>query len=272
MMLRIYLPSCAILLALVLGCTSEPPAKPAANANVAAAKPTGDSPATTTSPAPAATTAPSIAPAGDKTPPLDGGTVQSTLPQGWSFLPRSNDYLFAAYYEDKAGVPRLVLRKSAADGLPTTTAGDSADKLVDKVLSEVENGNEAAVTKVDLAGKWYVRYQKAMRFRSQSARGVFMETVQGGNRYTIELLTYTDDKDKYIPALYRFAADLTVQGDEEAPMESKASDVNDSDAAEKPADGDKPEAEKPEADKAEGDKPGSPESSGEVSESKEDAS
>ncbi|MBI1249690.1 hypothetical protein GC197_17835 [bacterium] len=267
MMLRVSLPSCAILLAMVLGCTSEPPAKPPTNgSNANAANSSGDGSAQATA------SAPSLAPAGEKTPPLDGGKVQSTLPEGWSFLPRSNSYLFAAYFEDKAGVPRLVLRKSDADGLPATTSGETADKLVDKILSEVKNGNEAAVTKVDLGGKWYVRYEKVMRFQSQSARGVIMETVQGGSRFTIELLTFTDDKDKFIPALYRFAAELTVQNDEAAPMESK-----DSDAADKPADGDKAEADKTDGEKAAGDKPeadkpDSPEGSGDENESKDASS
>lgn len=202
MMLRMSLVSCAVLLLTALGCTSEP-ATPAASGDNAA------------SPKPAAAAAKpakvSLAPAGEATPPLDGGRVQSNMPEGWKFLPRSNDYLFAAYYEDKGGIPRLVLRESDAGGLPETTSAESAKPLVSKVSEEVGAGKDAAMTVVNIGDAWFVRYEKAMKFRSLEANGVFLETVRSGKRFSIELLVYTIDKEKFLPALYRFAADLKVE-------------------------------------------------------------
>ncbi|QDU73362.1 hypothetical protein Pan97_03320 [Bremerella volcania] len=212
MMLRMSLVTCAVLLLAALGCTSEPtPPAPAGGGSAASPKPTGG----------AAAPKVSLAPAGEATPPLDGGRVQSNMPQGWKFLPRSNDYLFAAYYEDKGGIPRLVLRESDAGGLPETTSADSAKQLVAKITEEVGADKDAAMTVVNIGNNWFVRYEKAMKFRSLAASGVFLETVRSGKRFSIELLTYSVDKEKFLPGLYRFAADLKVEATEEpeAPKE-----------------------------------------------------
>lgn len=204
MMLRMSLLACAVILFAVLGCTSEssPPAT-SGGGNAVSPKP---------APAPAAKV--SLAPAGEATPPLDGGRVQSNMPEGWKFLPRSNDYLFAAYYEDKGGIPRLVLKEADAGGLPETTSADSAKQLVAKITEEVGADKDAAMTVVNIGNSWFVRYEKAMKFRSLAASGVFLETVRSGKRFSIELLTYSVDKEKFLPGLYRFAADLKVEAAE----------------------------------------------------------
>lgn len=227
MMLRMSLVTCAVLLVTALGCTSEAPA-PAPSGGGGAAPP---------APAPVKAPKVSLAPVGEATPPLDGGRVQSNMPEGWKFLPRSNDYLFAAYYEDKAGIPRLVLREADAGDLPQTSSADSAKQLVAKITEEVGSDKDSALTVVNIGDSWYVRYEKAMKFRSLAANGVFLETVRSGKRYSIELLTYSVDKEKFLPALYRFAADLKVEAAEEpaAPEEEKASDEPAESTEEKPA-------------------------------------
>ncbi|WP_207394708.1 hypothetical protein [Bremerella alba] len=207
--------SCAMLLLATLGCTSEPSA-PATTGGGSAASP---KPAASTAKSPKV----SLAPAGEATPPLDGGRVQSNMPEGWKFLPRSNDYLFAAYYEDKAGVPRLVLREVDAGDLPETSSTDSAKMLVTKITEEVGSDKDAAMTVVNIGDSWFVRYEKAMKFRSLAASGVFLEAVRSGKRYSIELLTYSVDKEKFLPALYRFAADLKVEAAQEAEAASEPS-------------------------------------------------
>ena len=203
MMLRMSLLACAVFLFAALGCTSEPtPPVNSGGGNAASPKP-----------APAAKV--SLAPVGEATPPLDGGRVQSNMPEGWKFLPRSNDYLFAAYYEDKGGIPRLVLKETDAGGLPETTSADSAKQLVSKITEEVGGDKDAALTVVNIGNNWFVRYEKAMKFRSLAANGIFLETVRSGKRFSIELLAYSVDKEKFLPALYRFAADLKVEAAKE---------------------------------------------------------
>jgi len=229
MMLRMSLISCAVFLFSALGCTSESPTPDASGGgNAASTKPAGNT-------APAAKV--SLAPVGEATPPLDGGRVQSNMPQGWKFLPRSSDYLFAAYLEDKSGIPRLVLREADAGGLPETTSADSAKQLVAKINEEVGAGNDAAITVVNIGDSWFVRYEKAMKFRSLAANGVFLETVRSGKRYSIELLTYSVDKEKFLPALYRFAADLEVEAadEPEAAPEPEAADDPSESSEEKPS-------------------------------------
>ncbi len=204
MMLRMSLFSCAVLLLTALGCESEP------------APTTGGGGASSPKPAsaPAKTPKVSLAPAGEATPPLDGGRVQSNMPEDWKFLPRSSDYLFAAYYEDKSGIPRLVLREADAGDLPETTSAETAKQLVTKITEEVGADKDAAMTVVNVGNNWFVRYEKAMKFRSLAANGVFLETVRSGKRYSIELLVYSVDKEKFLPALYRFAADLKIESAE----------------------------------------------------------
>ncbi|WP_146115550.1 MULTISPECIES: hypothetical protein [Pirellulaceae] len=227
--------SCAVLLLAALGCTSEPAPAPAAGGGSA------------TSPQPAAGTAKpakvSLAPAGEATPPLDGGRVQSNMPEGWKFLPRSNDYLFAAYYEDKGGIPRLVLRESDAGGLPETTSAESAKQLVSKITEEVGADKDAAMTVVNIGNAWFVRYEKAMKFRSLAASGVFLETVRSGKRYSIELLTYSVDKEKFLPGLYRFAADLKVEASEQSEVKEEPSESEEAKPEEAPASEEAPAAE-----------------------------
>ncbi|MHC2068542.1 hypothetical protein ACYFX5_13845 [Bremerella sp. T1] len=235
MMLRTSLWICAVLSVAVLGCTSEPPAPAPQPGEGETPKPT----------APAAKSPKiSLAPTGDPTPPLDGGRVQSNMPEGWKFLPRANDYLFAAYYEEKAGVPRLVLRQADSGDLPQTTSAEEAKALAAKITEEVGSDKDAALTVVNVGDNWFVRYEKVMSFRSQSARGVFLETVRGDKRYSIELLTYTEEKDKFLPALYRFAADLKVEAAsapeaaaeaEENPEPKADEESNDREADETPA-------------------------------------
>ncbi|MEW4565153.1 hypothetical protein AB1K70_21700 [Bremerella sp. JC770] len=229
MMLRMSLIACAVFLFSALGCTSQSSTPEATGGgNAPSAKP-------------AASTAPpakvSLAPVGEATPPLDGGRVQSNMPQGWKFLPRSNDRLFAAYLEDKSGIPRLVLREADAGGLPETTSADSAKQLVAKITEDVGAGKDAAITVVNIGDNWFVRYEKAMKFRSLAANGVFLETVRSGKRYSIELLTYSVDKEKFLPALYRFAADLKVEAAEspEAAPEADAADEPSETTEEKPS-------------------------------------
>ncbi|PQO44778.1 hypothetical protein C5Y93_16905 [Blastopirellula marina] len=135
--------------------------------------------------------------------------MQSTMPEGWKFLPRSADYLFAAYYQEKGGVPRIVLRQEDAGDLPTTDSADSAKPLADKLKAEFQ-GNEPQFSVLHVGENWFVRFEKKMSFRSEKAAGLFLVTVQGGKRYTIELLTLAEKKEEFLPALYRFAADLKV--------------------------------------------------------------
>lgn len=231
MMLRMSLVSCAVLLLTALGCTSET-APPATSGGGNGSPPPAAAPAK----APKV----SLAPVGEATPPLDGGRVQSNMPEGWKFLPRSNDYLFAAYYEDKGGIPRLVLRQSDAGELAETTSADNAKQLVTKITEEVGADKDAAMTVVNIGNSWFVRYEKAMKFRSLAASGVFLETVRSGKRYSIELLTYSVDKEKFLPALYRFAADLKVEADQQPEAKEEPSDSEEA----------KPEEEKPEEEPA----------------------
>lgn len=238
MMLRMSLVSCAVLLFAALGCNSEPAPAPAAGGGSAA------------SPKPAATAAApakvSLAPVGEATPPLDGGRVQSNMPEGWKFLPRSSDYLFAAYYEDKSGIPRLVLRELDAAGLTETSSADSAKQLVSKIAEEVGADKDAAMTVVNIGDNWFVRYEKAMKFRSLAANGVFLETVRSGKRYSIELLVYSVDKEKFLPALYRFASDLKVEAAEQPEAKEEPSESEEAKPEESPASEESPAAEEAE--------------------------
>jgi len=232
MMLRMSLLASALLLITAVGCTSEP----SAPAN------SGGGSGGSSAAAPVKTPKVSLAPAGEATPPLDGGRVQSNMPQGWKFLPRSSDYLFAAYLEDKSGIPRLVLRESAAGDLPETSSAEAAKKLVAKITQEVGSDKDAALTVVNIGDRWFVRYEKAMKFRGLEASGVTLETVRAGNRYSIELLTYSVDKEKYLPALYRFAADLKVEATEEPQAEEpKAEEESDTKEASDPEEGSSPD-------------------------------
>lgn len=218
------LPAVGLLGLTFAGCTSEPASSPqdqTAGQAVSSAAPS----ATQTSEV-------KLAPPGDPTPPLDGGRLQATMPQDWKFLPRSSDYLFAAYYQDKSGVPRMILTQHDAADLPATDSAESAQKLAAQITSETGASADAAITTVSVGDNWFVRYESAKKFRSQSARGVTLETVNGGKRYRLELLTYTDAKDEFLPALYRFAASFEfAEGTEDAaPPEEPA-------APEKPAEG-----------------------------------
>lgn len=235
MMLRTSLVSCAVLLLTALGCTSEPVPPPAP----------GNGYANSPKPANNAVKTPkvSLAPVGEATPPLDGGRVQSNMPEDWKFLPRSNDYLFAAYYQDKSGIPRLVLREADAGDLPETSSADSAKQLVSKITAEVGADKDAAMTVVNIGDSWFVRYEKAMKFRSLAANGVFLEAVRSGKRYSIELLVYSVDKDKFLPALYRFSADLKVEAADKPEAKEESGESEEAKPEEAKSDEAKPEEE-----------------------------
>ncbi|MEX1041935.1 MAG: hypothetical protein WDZ51_14945 [Pirellulaceae bacterium] len=193
--------SCALLvtsLALSLGCTSETGSAPAA----------GDS-------KPAGVTKANPGPAGDPTPPLDGGRVETTLPQGWKLLPKRNEYLAAAYHEDKTGVPRILLTSTPSE-LPDSSSADQLAELESAIQKELgpEKGN--GTQQVQIGDHHYVRHDRTMKFRGLPSQGISLETVKSGHRYKVELQTYTDEVDTYLPALYRMAVDLKVSGGEPA--------------------------------------------------------
>lgn len=194
--------SCALLvtyLSLGLGCTSEPASAPAAGDNKPAAGVTKASPG----------------PAGDPTPPLDGGRVETTLPQGWKLLPKRNEYLVAAYHEDKTGVPRILLTSTESD-LPDSTSAEQLAELESAIQKELGPEKGQNVRRIEVGGHHYVRHDRTMKFRGTPSQGTSLETVKAGHRYRVELQTYADDVDTYLPALYRMAADLKVSGGEPA--------------------------------------------------------
>jgi len=177
-----------------------------------------------------------LAPIGKSVPPLDGGKLSAAMPEGWSFLPRSNDYLFAAYLDDKTGVPRLVLKAEDVADLPTTNSSESAQALKDHLLGEIEK--DAKVDVIELEGRYFIRYEKLMKFRASAARGVYLETVEQGRKYQVSLMCYKEDKAKYLPALYRFAASLEFV---------PSTEEDDSTATDTPEESEEPKADEPTA-------------------------
>ncbi len=228
MQIRAILIVAGVVLLAAPGCTGQP----APTSDTSAANASSD-----TSPAAPASDFPPVqlAPAGESAPPLDGGRVQAVMPEGWKFLPRSSNYLFALYHEDKSGVPRIVLTQAGAGDLPDTASAESAAQLRAAILAEAGKEDQVAIDALQLEDNWFVRYQKAKRFRSLPARGVVLETVQAGKRYQIELLTYTDNRDEFLPALYRFAASL-----EFAPANEDATEPAGEDATEPAAESEPP--------------------------------
>lgn len=212
MTLRIHLAVCALVAIAGMGCSSEPPAPKVPSGQ---SSPADENASNQEKPA-AADPSISLAAAGNPTPPLDGGRVQSTMPEGWKFLPRSADYLIALYHQEKGGVPRLVLREEDAGDLPATDSAVSAKPLADKLKAEFPSGNEPQFSVLHVGDNWFVRFEKKMSFRSERAAGLFLVTVQGGKRFTLELLTLAEKKEEFLPALYRFAADLKVTAAEPA--------------------------------------------------------
>lgn len=191
--------SCALLvtfLSLGLGCTSEPVNAPAAGDN----KPAGVAKV-------------SPGPAGDPTPPLDGGKVETTLPQGWKLLPKRNEYLVAAYYQDKTGVPRILLTSSKTD-LPDSSSAEQLAELESAIQKELGPEKGQGVRRIEVGDHHYVRHDRTMKFRGLASQGISLETVKSGHRYRVELQTYADDLETYLPALYRMAADLKVAAGE----------------------------------------------------------
>lgn len=219
MTLRINLMTCAVISVMALGCSTESPSQSSGDTAPAGHDSSDSKKASPKTPAI------SLAPAGDPTPPLDGGRVQSTMPKGWKFLPRSNDFLFAAYFEEKGGVPRLVLREQEAGDLPETASAETAKPLAEAIRKEFPSGKESSLTVLNIGDNWFVRFEKKMSFRSLPASGVFLVTVQDGKRFTLELLSYAEKKDQFLPALYRFAGDLKVQEIETQDSDESVNDV-----------------------------------------------
>ncbi|TWT38466.1 hypothetical protein [Blastopirellula retiformator] len=200
---------------LLAGCSADQPTPPQA-------APASGSP-TAATPKPAEPGLPlTLAPAGLQVPPLDQGRYQTTLPEGWRFLPRRSEYLLGAYQNDPSGIPRILVH--ATDSSMADLVDEPTAQVLYKQLAE-EIGERTFVYPppqvIEIGSSYWVQYCRPAKFQSEAARQLVVETVHSGRRYKLELLIEKADLAAQASALYRMANDSKFNSDKvETPAET----------------------------------------------------
>ncbi|MCC9606731.1 hypothetical protein LOC68_16390 [Blastopirellula sp. JC732] len=202
------IPFCVFALA---GCSAEQPTPPSPAASTA----------TTTAAKPEEPELPlTLAPAGLTVPPLDQGRYQTTLPDGWRFLPRRSEYLIGAYEDQPSGIPRILAHVS--DSPLEDVVDEPSAKVLYKQLAE-EIGELTFVYPppkvIEIGSNFWVQYCRPAKFQSEAARQLVLETVHNGRRYKLELYVDKNDLASKVGALYRMANDSQFHSEEAKPMD-----------------------------------------------------
>lgn len=212
------------------GCSADQPTPPAAGASATA--PAGQ----------AASTEPdltlSLAPVGVPVPPLDGGRLKTSLPEGWKLLPRRSEYLLGAYEAEPSGIPRILMHVS------DSPLEDVVDDASAKVLYKTLAGEIGELTFADpqpkvieIGSNFWVQYVRPAKFNSEVARQLVLETVRDGRRYKLELFVAKDDLYGKASAAYRVANDTQfLSQPAEETVEKPADAAPESEPEEKPTD------------------------------------
>jgi len=148
-------------------------------------------------------------------PPLDEGRLTLSLPDDWFRLPRSKQYLVAAQLSRQAKYPAITIHVEAAgDADDVAPENWAADDLKDRAAEMQADFDEQKVklaepVKPIRIGPFVgVQYARGAKVEKLPLERLFLVTVAGGRRYTVELRAVHGELHKYRSLALAVAASM----------------------------------------------------------------
>jgi hypothetical protein len=157
-----------------------------------------------------------IAPLGDPLPPLDGGRLRLSIPRDWTLPPRDKEFLVRMQAQLNDPYPSILLTGDDSIGMDELTARnvrDLADRTqvaLDEELTAQGARLTGAVEPLRIGDRYWIEYGRTARSGQKLLERLFLVTVAGGRKYTLELRTYVGSQLKHRGALLAVASSLTL--------------------------------------------------------------
>jgi hypothetical protein len=156
------------------------------------------------------------------TPPLDDGRVTVSLPEDWTWAPRSKDYLVRAQMSRDARYPNVTVYAEAAPEMEDASS-ENAKKLaetfratLDKELAPRGLKLEEPVHAIQIGDFFGVEYVRLAKIGADSVERLFLVTVKNSRKYTLELRTLQGSLPRFRPFGRAIAASMEFNPDEQA--------------------------------------------------------
>jgi hypothetical protein len=214
-----WLAFASLTVAMVLGCGKSPP--PPSDASPVDATPSdvppSDAPRSKVSkPAGAGATidVASLPEVDGALPPLDDGRLTLSLPGDWFRLPRSKQYLVAAQLSRQAKYPAITIYVEAAGNADDMPENWDEDDLKDRAaelqadFDEQEVKLAEPVKPVRIGPYIGVQYARGAKVEKLPLERLFLVTVAGGRRYTVELRAVHGELHRYRSLALAVAASM----------------------------------------------------------------
>ena len=152
-----------------------------------------------------------LKPLGEELAPLDDGRLKLAPPADWVLGPRNKDRLALFQLEHDDAYPSILLTASEVQDA-VTLSPENVDAFAAELQSQLDAEMAAkkfelgepvkAVQIGDFLGVTYMRTAKSKNTRLERC---FLETVQGGRRYQLEMRTRAGSLHRFRPYLYAVA-------------------------------------------------------------------
>jgi hypothetical protein len=148
-------------------------------------------------------------------PPLDDGRLRLSLPGDWYRLPRSKQFLVAAQLSRQAKYPSISIHVEPTTGADDMSPDDwTADDLKIRAAEvqmelDQEQAKLAEPARPIRIGPFVgVQYAKGAKVDKLPLERLFLVTVAGGRRYTLELRAVHGELHKFRPLAQAVAASM----------------------------------------------------------------
>ena len=155
-----------------------------------------------------------LKPLGEELAPLDDGRLKLAPPADWVLGPRNKDRLALFQLEHDDAYPSILLTASEVQDA-VTLSPENVDAFAAELQSQLDAEMAAkkfelgepvkAVQIGDFLGVTYMRTAKSKNTRLERC---FLETVQGGRRYQLEMRTRAGSLHRFRPYLYAVAQSM----------------------------------------------------------------
>ena len=169
-------------------------------------------------------------PVGDYMPALMGGSLEIAAPQGWDWERPGEKYIvgFVPRGAQLSSLPRILV--SAEDNpFPEfeRVAEDNVQEFAKRV-SEQQVGKDLSepVRPIVLGGNALVCYATLGKKKNAVVTQLYLETVAGGQHYTIRLEAYQRQFAKYRDAVYAVAMSMKVGSEAESSDSGASTEPN----------------------------------------------
>jgi len=165
---------------------------------------------------------------GEYLPPLDQGRLEVAPPKGWTVPGRASKYLARFQAAEGSDYPAILVTADDFEDFYRVT-DENVNQFAERVSTEIGGKRKTAVEPVrrnKFIGVTYHRRAKVKDSMGVVVERVFMDTVVGGRKYSVELRTMLESLDRDRPYLEAVVAGMRFPqaAGEAAPAATTASE------------------------------------------------